>query len=191
MVDNLKSCNLQGTAADTDTNANECRSHYGTLLLLLLLFWTFVFVVGWASHTITMPTIHNVCSGHCYAGMQQQQQQQTITTTSQASLKAWPSHGQAKTQSQNQNLNLNLKQKQTHSPTRLGRNSSNIVFWAARTVSGPRCRCCRCCLSPLWLLFVPFISICDCSQIFLVFLLASSCLAFFFFFWGHIFVLCR
>lgn len=35
MVDNLKSCNLQGTATgtdtrtDTDTNANECRSHYG------------------------------------------------------------------------------------------------------------------------------------------------------------------
>lgn len=99
MVDNLKSCNLQGTATDTDTHANECRSHYGTLLLLLLLLlWTFLLSRLCDQHN------HNSNNTQCLLrSLLCWNAAATATiTTSQASLKAWSGQAQAGTPDQDQ-----------------------------------------------------------------------------------------
>lgn len=83
MVDNLKSCDLQAiphryaatqTDALTDTNANECRSHYGTPCCCCC--------CSYQIHFLCIPTLSessqpnpgfsfrpSKCCGHCYAGM--------------------------------------------------------------------------------------------------------------------------
>lgn len=108
MVDNLKSCNLQGTAADTDTRTQiqiqmqiRMRMNVAAIMVAVVvaaaLLWTFL--LSWLRPTQSQKPNNNnalnVCCGHCYAGMQQQlqqrqqQQRQQRRLAGHSSLKAW------------------------------------------------------------------------------------------------------